>query len=136
MTKLKADRGTGNKVQGEALVCTDSIHFGQDFSDSGVGQNPRHELYGKSIKDKILILTHPKSGSGHGGMALLEMAANKGAPKGLIYQAVNPVVVFGAILTDIPIMDQFDQNPVDVIHSGDSVTMNPKTLVVEVSPPA
>ena len=132
MGRFSAGRSAGDSVEGEALVCRQPIHFGQDFTTNGVGQSPRHELYGQSIKDKILVLTELKSGSGVGGMALLEMAENKGAPKGLVYNIASPIVVLGAILANIPIMDQFDQSPIDGIQNGDWVSMDPKAHVLEV----
>ena len=132
MSRFSAGRGVGDGVEGEAVACRQPIHFGQDFTENGVGKNPRHELYGKSIKDKILVLTEPKSGSGVSGMPLLEMAENRSAPRGLVYSVASPIMVLGAILANIPIMDQFDRSPIDAIQNGDWVIMDPKAHVLEV----
>ena len=129
---LKANRKFGPELEGEALVSREPIHFTLDVaSETGIIMGAKHDLYGKSITDKILVMPSAKGGV-QSAMSIAELLKNGFGPKALLYDRTNPIMVQGAIMTNIPIMDCFDQNPVEVIKSGDWVRIEPEQGIVEV----
>lgn len=129
---IRGHKGFGPSVEGEALVSTDPVHFFTDISvRTGVGIRKGHSLFNKSVKGKILVLPTPKGGCAH-AVAIPEMVANKVGPKALVFTLANPVVVQGAVLAGIPVVDRFDQDPLLVISTGDWLRIDPGRGVVEI----
>ena len=79
-----------------------------------------HDLRGLSIKDKVLCFP-----SGHGstvGSYVLYSLVKKGyGPKAIVNQVADTVVVVGAIIAEIPMVDQIDINKVT---TGDTVEVD------------
>ena len=129
---LKANRKFGSELEGEALVSREPIHFTLDVaSETGIVMGTRHDLCGKSIAGKILVMPSAKGGV-QSAMSIAELQKDGFGPKALLYDKTNPIMVQGAIMTNIPIMDDFDQNPVEVIKSGDWIRVKPEQGIVEV----
>lgn len=129
---LKARRAFGPELEGEALVSRDPIHFIMDIApETGIVIGVKHSLYGKDVTDKILVISSAKGGV-QSAMAIAELIKNKSGPKALLYDRTNPIMVQGAVMMNIPIMDGFDQNPVEVIRSGDWVKVKPAQGIIEV----
>jgi predicted aconitase with swiveling domain len=105
----------------EALVTTKPISFlgGVDPADGKIIEK-NHDLCGECIKDKILVFPH-----GHGstvGSYVIYSLAKKGlAPAAIINQTADPVVVVGAIIANIPMIDQID---IKRIRTGDTVEVD------------
>jgi len=80
----------------------------------------KHDLCGSCIKDKVLVFPH-----GHGstvGSYVLYSLSKKGlAPAAIINQTADPVVVVGAIIANIPMIDQVD---IEKIRTGDTVEVD------------
>jgi hypothetical protein len=104
-----------------ALVSTKPISFlgGVDPADGKIIEK-NHDLCGQCIKDKILCFPHG-SGSTVGSYVLYSLAKNSLAPKAIINQTADPVVVVGAIIAEIPMVDQVD---IRQIKSGDLLEVN------------
>jgi hypothetical protein len=105
----------------EALVSTKPISFlgGVDPADGKIIEK-NHDLCGQCIKDKILCFPHG-SGSTVGSYVLFSLAKKNLAPKAIVNQTADPVVVVGAIIADITMVDQVD---IKQIRSGDLVEVN------------
>lgn len=118
---LKGRTIVEGRCRAEALVSTKPISFlgGVDPADGKIIEK-KHDLSGLCIKDKILCFPH-----GHGstvGSYVLYSLAKKGlAPKAIINQTADPVVVVGAIIANVPMMDQVD---IRKIKTGDTVEVD------------
>jgi hypothetical protein len=105
----------------KALVSAKPISFlgGVDPADGRI-VDENHDLYGERIKDRVLCFTH-----GHGstvGSYVLYSLAKKGlAPKAIVNQTADPVVVVGAIIANIPMVDQID---IKKIYTGDTLEVD------------
>ena len=105
----------------EALVSTRPISFlgGVDPADGKIIEK-KHDLCGACIKDKVLVFPH-----GHGstvGSYIMYSLAKKGlAPAAIISQTADPVVVVGALIANIPMIDQID---IRQIRTGDTVEVD------------
>jgi len=95
-------------AKAEALVSRKPLSFlgGVDPADGKVTEK-NHDLCGECIKGKVLCFPH-----GHGstvGSYVLYSLAKKGlAPKAILNETADPVIVVGAIIADVPMMDQLD----------------------------
>ena len=122
--KLKAHIVSRGKAQGEALVTTQPISFlGSIDTKTGIVVEKGHELEGKSIKDKVLVFPGGK-GSTVGSYAIYQLKKNGAAPCAMINIKAEPIVAVGAIISDIPLVDSVEKNPVTTIRTGDNVLVN------------
>ena len=108
MKTLKGRSIVPGKCRGKTLVAKKPISFlGGINPDTGKIIEKNHDLEGESIKGKILCFP-----SGHGstvGSYVLYSLAKKGlAPKAIVNQTADPVVVVGAIIAEIPMIDKVD----------------------------
>ena len=105
----------------KALVSSKPISFlgGVDPADGKIIEK-NHDLCGECIKDKVLCFPH-----GHGstvGSYVIYSLAKKGlAPKAILNNTADPVVVVGAIIAEIPMIDQID---IKRIRNGDMVEVD------------
>ena len=121
---LKGRSISKGSAEGEALVCRQPIgfNFGVDVSN-GVITEYNHELFGKSIKDKILLFPHGKGSTG-GSYVVYQLAKYKTGPKAIINMTTEPIIAVGAIMGGIPVIDSLEKNPYDLISDGDRVTVD------------
>lgn len=105
----------------EALVSAKPISFlgGVDPADGKIIEK-KHDLCGACIKGKVLVFPH-----GHGstvGSYVMYSLSKKGlGPAAIINQTADPVVVVGAIIANIPMIDQVD---IEKIRTGDTVEVD------------
>jgi hypothetical protein len=116
-------------VEGLALVSMKPISFlGGVDPDSGTIIEKSHDLQGKNITKRILCFPN-----GHGstvGSYVLYSLAKKGiGPKAIINQSADPVIVVGAIIADIPMMDQVD---IKQIQTDDEVEVDAEKGTVKI----
>jgi predicted aconitase with swiveling domain len=107
--------------KGIALVSAKPLSFlGEVNPADGTVIEKTHDLCGKCVKNKVLCFPHGH-GSTVGSYVLYSLAKNKLAPRAIINEKADPVVVVGAIIANIPMMDQID---VKQIKTGDTVEVN------------
>ncbi|MGQ9530882.1 MAG: DUF126 domain-containing protein [Candidatus Bathycorpusculaceae bacterium] len=118
---LKGRRIVEGYCKAEALVSAKPISFlgGVDPADGKIIER-NHDLFGECIKDKILCFPHGH-GSTVGSYVLYSLAKKNCAPKAIINQTADPVVVVGAIIANIPMLDQID---IEQITTGDMVEVD------------
>ncbi len=88
-----------------------------------------------NLRGKILVFPKEKGSTG-GAYQIYEMVRCKNAPLGLIIGRAGSIVACGAIVANIPVIDKLDQNPLEVIKTGDHVEMDADRGTVTVSPRA
>jgi predicted aconitase with swiveling domain len=121
---LKGRSISKGRAEGEALVCRQPIgfNFGIDVGN-GVITEYGHELFGKSIKDKILLFPHGK-GSPGGSYVVYQLAKNKTGPKAILNMTTETIIAVGAIMGGIPVIDSLEKNPYDLIADGDYIKVD------------
>jgi len=129
---LRGPPGIGEEARGQALVSRHGFSARYDL-DPATGQIVResHDLYGESIVARIVVFPTAKGGVAT-SWRLLDLVDRGTAPLGLIFGTTNPVMVQGAVLAGIPIMDRLLPDPAANIVTGDWVTMIPKEGIVQV----
>jgi len=93
------------KGRGPILVSGEPISFlGGVDPETGEVTEKSHPLYGKGITGKILAFPHGK-GSTVGSYVLYALARNGKAPAGMVNAEAEPIIVVGAIIAGIPLID-------------------------------
>lgn len=137
---LKGHKGIGGVAEGEALVTHSPINLMADFG--GIWEDPEAstftnkvtlpELFGKSMTDKVLVFATSKGGI-FSTQILMELAAHGHAPKAMVNIFAHPVFVDAAIVLGMPLVDRLDQDPTEVIKTGDWVKVDAEKGIVEVT---
>lgn len=121
-------------VKGEALVSSQPISFtgGMD-PKTGMIRERGHAILGKSVAGKILVFPQGK-GSTTGSWQYW-VAYKKGkAPIGLINVKAEGIVTCSAVITNTPMIHLLEKNPLEVIRTGDMVTINGDEGWIEIVP--
>lgn len=131
---LAGHPGVGPAVEGEALVSPDGFSARYDL-DRATGRISRvsHALYGQALAGKVFVCPLAKGGFAT-SWALYDLRARGLAPVAMLFGWANPVMVQGAVLAGIALMDQLVPDPLGVIRTGDWVSVDPNRGRVEVWP--
>ncbi|MDV0446241.1 hypothetical protein MsAg5_00690 [Methanosarcinaceae archaeon Ag5] len=120
-------------ASGPVLLTKDPISFlGNVDPKTGNVIDPAHELYGKCIKDAVLVFPAGK-GSTVGSYVIYQLKKNNVAPAAIINLDCEPIVAVGAIISEIPLIDQLEKNPYDLLTDGDVVVVNSADGFIEIS---
>jgi predicted aconitase with swiveling domain len=129
---LRGRKVVGGVAEGEALVTRDTISgWGGVNPMAGTIVETRHELRGQSFKDKILVFPGAKGSSGWSAVFHMSRLAGT-APKALVFNEMTTKVALGAVVMRIPSVTELDQDPLDVIETGDWVRVDGDAATVEV----
>jgi len=135
MTKiiLRGRKVVGGCAEGEALVTKDMISgWGGVDPETGTIIELRHELHGKSFKDKVLVFPGAKGSSGWSVVFQNARLAGN-APKAMIFNVMNTKGALGAVVVHAPTMTGLDQDPLEVIKTGDRVKVDADNGIVEIT---
>ncbi len=131
-SKFHAHIVSRGRAEGEALVTTQPISFlGSVDPKTGNVIEKGHELAGKSMKGKVLVFPGGK-GSTVGSYVIYQLKKNGTAPCAMINIRTEPIVAVGAIISNIPLVDQMEENPVAAIKTGDKVLVDATVGSVEI----
>jgi predicted aconitase with swiveling domain len=129
---LRGHPGVGPDIEGQVWVCEDNFSARYDLDRrNGTFSRRSHRCYGQSLVDKVCVFNTAKGGVST-SWALLDMKTRGVAPAALIFRLANPVMVQGAVLADLPLMDRLEPDPITSLRSGDWVRVRPSAGVIEV----
>ncbi len=123
----------GGVAEGEAMVTDETISgWGGIDSMTGTIVDTRHQLVGQSFKDKVLVFPGAKGSSGWS--AAFHMARLAGtAPKAVIFNDMTTKVALGVVVMRTPAVTELDQDPLDIIETGDWVRVDGDAGTVEIT---
>jgi len=97
------------KVQGIVLKSENPINFlGTVDKKTGIISDNNHDLFGKSIKDVILVFPSGV-GSSVGAYTIYSIKSNNAAPLAMICQKADLTVATGCALANIPLITITDE---------------------------
>ena len=115
------------RAEGSALVSPEPIgFFGMIDAETGVVVEKGHPLAGESVAGRVLIFPTGK-GSTVGSYSLYRLAKANLAPAAIINAESEPIVAVGAIISDIPMLDQVD---ITQIRTGDHVRIEAERVMI------
>jgi predicted aconitase with swiveling domain len=130
---LRGRKVVGGVAEGEALVTRDTISgWGGVNPTNGTVIETRHELRGVSFKDKVLVFPGAKGSSGWSGMFHMTRLMGT-APKAMVFNIMTTKIALGAVVMHCPSVTELDQDPLDVIETGDWVRVDGDRGLVEVT---
>jgi hypothetical protein len=113
----------GGKGTGPILVSPDPISFlGGVDPKTGMVVEPGHPLQGKSVAGRVLYFPHGK-GSTVGSYVLYALRHHGKAPAAIVNREAEPIIVVGAIIAGIPMMDR-PEGAIEKIPDGTRVTVD------------
>jgi predicted aconitase with swiveling domain len=116
--RLPARVVRAGEAEGEALVSSEPIGFlGGVDTETGIVIEAGHPLESRCIAGRVLVFPTGK-GSTVGSYTLYRLARAGLAPAAIINAEADPVVAVGAIIAEIPMVDQVD---IARIRTGDWV---------------
>jgi len=116
------------QARGTALVSPEPIgFFGLIDAETGIIIEKGHPLEGMSIAGRVLVFPTGK-GSTVGSYSLYRLAKAGLAPVAIINAESEPIVAVGAIISDIPMLDQVD---IEQIRDGDPVTIDGAQVMID-----
>lgn len=125
---LKGKAIVTGKVEGIAIVSQTPFSFLLGLNtDTGIIIEEGHELQGEIIAGKILVYPFGKGSSGD-CLRLWRAANNNAAPLAILNTEPDFIHVQGAIIANIPMVCNFDQNPMEAIQNGDYVYIDGGTV--------
>ena len=109
--EMKAKPISRGKASGEALISTEPIGFlGGVDPETGEVIEKGPQLEGKNIAGKVLIFPNGK-GSTVGSYVMLQLAKNGKAPAAIINERAEPIIIVGAIISKIPMVEAIVDSP-------------------------
>jgi len=87
-----------------------------------------HDLNGERLADTILCFPHGH-GSTVGSYVLYSIVRRGAGPKAIVNETADPVVVVGAVIAEIPMVDKID---ISQIRTGDLVEVNGDKGIVKI----
>jgi predicted aconitase with swiveling domain len=120
-------RGVGT---GELLISPAPISFLSGVDPvTGVIVEKGHPLFGKCIAGKVLAFPYGK-GSTVGSYVLYALSRNGHAPAAIINEEAEPIIVTGAIIGKIPMVDRTSV-PLSRLSNGVRITVDGGTGELE-----
>ena len=114
------------KVQGIVLKSENPINFlGTVDKKTGIISDNNHDLFGKSIKDVILVFPSGV-GSSVGAYTIYSIKLNNAAPLAMICQKADLTVATGCALANIPLITITDEQ-FKSLKTGMNLSLNTDT---------
>jgi predicted aconitase with swiveling domain len=129
---LKGKKVIGGVAEGEALVSHRPLMgWGMVNEKMGYTTEKGHPLYEVPIKGKILIFPTMR---GSGGFVMYGRTRNYNAhPAAFVYNKGNSITIFAAMNAKVPTVSELDQDPLEIIETGDWVRVDGDQGIVEVT---
>ena len=130
---LRGRKVVGCCAEGEALVTHETISgWGGIDPMTGTIIETRHELRGKSFKDKVLVFPGAKGSSGWSNAFHMTRLTGS-APLAMVFNQMTTKIALGAVVTRVPAVTELDQDPLSLIETGDWVRVDGDRGVVEIT---
>lgn len=130
---LHGRKVVGGCAEGEALVTRDTISgWGGVNPMNGTIIETRHELNGRSFKDKVLVFRGAKGSSGWSVTFHIARLAGS-APRAMIFNEMTTKVALGAVVVRAPAVTDLEQDPLEIIETGDWVKVDGDRGIVEIT---
>ena len=117
------------RSRGVALVSRRPLSFlGGIDPETGTIIERDHDLKGQTVKGRILCFPHGH-GSTVGSYVLYSLVKRGVGPKAIVNVTADPVVVVGAVIAGVPMVDKID---LEQIRSGYSVEVDGDSGIVKI----
>ena len=117
------------KVQGIALVAKNPMNFlGAADKKTGKVRDEKHDLFGKSLAEKILVFPYGV-GSSVGAYTIYSIKSNKCAPQAMICLKADLTTASGCALANIPLVVA-SKDEYDSIKDGTKIILDTENEII------
>jgi len=130
---LRGRKVSGGSAEGEALVTRGSLGgYGTFDLSTGDVVDVDHEWHGLNVKGKVLVF---RTAQGSSAWTIAHQALRMAglSPAAYIIKEINPQTALGSVVGRLPSVTDLDQDPTQVISSGDWVRVDADRGVVDVT---
>jgi len=115
---LKGRKVMGGSAEAEALVSIEPVSFyGGVDPVTGCVTEPGHCCCGENITGKVFVFPRGK-GSTVGSYIIYRMKKLGTAPAAIINVETEAIIATGCVISEIPLVDKLDNDPIKVIGTG------------------
>jgi len=128
---LRGRRVMGGVAEGEALVSVEPVSFyGGVDPETGCVTEPGHCCCGENISGRVFVFPTGK-GSTVGSYVIYRMKKLGTAPAAIVNVETEAIIATGCVISDIPLVDKLDGDPLKAITTGMRVRVNGDEGTVE-----
>jgi hypothetical protein len=113
------------------MVTRENLAFALVDPATGIVKQPNHPWFGLSIAGKVIVFPSGK-GSSSGSYWLLNLGHEGKAPVAIVNAQCDAVIIAGAVLAGIPLLQRLTPDPFTHLRDGDSLRVDGDTGDVEV----
>lgn len=110
--ELRGKQLVPGRASGEAVVLEAVSFYGDVDPRSGRLKD------GRSVESKVIVAARPR-GSTVGSYIIYAMRAYGRAPAAIVMSRVDPIVVAGCVLADVPLVSDVPEEQLKLIRDGD-----------------
>lgn len=133
MKKLfKCHKISEGVAQGKVIISKDEIMFYLVEPDTGIVIEKGHDLESQSIKKQIVVFPGGKGSSVVQSDGLYQLMMKQNQPLAMIIQNPETVLVAGAIIMEIPMVDKVDPEFYTTIKNGDTIKVDATNGIIEI----
>lgn len=119
-------------AEAEAIISKDDIMFYLIEPETGKVIEPAHDLEGKSMARKVLIFPGGKGSSVVQADGLYQLNQRGNAPRAMIIQHPETVLVSSAIIMEIPMVDKVEPEFYEIVKDGDRIKVDANNGTIEI----
>jgi len=130
---LHGRKVNGGTAQGEALVTRGSLGgYGTFDLNTGDIVDVDHDWLGQNVKGKVLVF---RTAQGSSAWTIAHQALRMAglSPAAYIIKENNPQTALGSVVGRLPAVTDLDQDPTEVISTGDWVRVDADQGIVEIT---
>lgn len=110
--------------EGEVIVSRDAVCFYLVQPDTGEVIEENHDLFGRNIAGKVLVMPAGKGSSVVQGDGLYKLMIHGKAPCAIVVAQPDPVLVSGVVVMEIPMVDRAEPAFYETVRDGDHVVVD------------
>ena len=110
--------------EGDIILSKDALCFALVEAETGVVLEKGHDLEGKSVAGKVLVMPTGKGSSVVQADGLYRLITHETAPVAVIIEQPEPVLVSTIIAMEVPLVDTVDPAFYEVVADGDRVVVD------------
>ena len=119
-------------IEGEVIISKDDVMFYLIKPETGEVIEPEPDLENKIISNKILIFPSGKGSSVVQADGLYQLKMKNNAPKAMIIQRPETVLVASAIIMEIPMVDKVEEEFYKIVKNGDRIRLDATNGKIEI----
>lgn len=131
-TKFSCKKISEGRVEGRVIVSKDAVCYYLIEPETGKVVERNHDLEGRNIAGKILVMPSGKGSSVVQADGLFKLAKYNKSPLAMIIEHADPVLVSSAIIFEVPMVHKVDPEFYKQIKDGDMIILDATNGFIEI----